>query len=272
MSRKDQSRWFGLIGFFSFLLQQLELQKQQQQQHLHVMYLCLPILFCLFAFAIVPEFLSETYDPLSTQYLFLTYYSSSSCNWWPPSWPGGRRGRRRRGLRRCRRWPRWSRWRLRPPSFLTFLKQMKKDERQKRVSIPYQISREDLRHKNPSCSAEMAESWLLVADTISDSSWLLIADVDNSWLLMLSVIAADSRQSCSAFQFFLTSMQPSPSFEKGVNLKHLQQKTFTFSCFAFPDFVFCCSHSLSRAAHFQFSIDAVTSRLCCIIFCFFSSF
>ena len=57
MSRKDQSRWFGLIGFFSFLLQQLELQKQQQQQHLHVMYLCLPILFCLFAFAIswVPE-------------------------------------------------------------------------------------------------------------------------------------------------------------------------------------------------------------------------
>ena len=147
------------------------------------------------------------------------------------------------------------------------------DERQKRVSIPYQISREDLRHKNPSCSAEMAESWLLIADTISDSSWLLIADVDSSWLLILSVIAADSRQSCSAFQFFLTSMQPSPSFEKVVNLKHLQQKTFTFSCFALPpDFVFCCSHSLSRAAHFQFSIDTVASRLCCIIICSFSSF
>ena len=156
------------------------------------------------------------------------------------------------------------------------------DERQKRVSIPYQISREDLRHKNPSCSAEMAESWLLIAETISDSNWLLIADVDSSWqliadvdsswLLILSVIAADSRQSCSAFQFFLTSMQPSPSFEKVVNLKHLQQKTFTFSYFALPDFVFCCSHSLSKAAHFQFWIDTDTSRLCCIIFCFFSSF
>ena len=36
MSRKDQSRWFGLIGFFKELrrLQQFELQKQQQQQHL----------------------------------------------------------------------------------------------------------------------------------------------------------------------------------------------------------------------------------------------
>ena len=35
MSRKDQSRWFGLIGFFDFLFKQFELQKQQQQQHLH---------------------------------------------------------------------------------------------------------------------------------------------------------------------------------------------------------------------------------------------
>ena len=34
MSRKDQSRWFGLIGFFDFLFKQFELQKQQQQQHL----------------------------------------------------------------------------------------------------------------------------------------------------------------------------------------------------------------------------------------------